>query len=169
MFLKNFRNFVTKTTTKSKRLTVVEKTKQFVQDIKDQGIDYKLKVEPFSNPDNKYPTLLNSDGEYSPETLTIAAWNLNGIRAVIKKGDLQLYLNEYQPDILCLSETKIDEKRFNKLDKSWLPEGYIDFWNFCKPPHAGYSGTAILTKYAPLNVTYGLGIPEHDAEGRVVT
>lgn len=59
------------------------------------------------------------------------------------------------------------------MDKSFLSlknsQEYMGFWNFCKPPHAGYAGTGFLTKYAPLNVSYGLGYPEHDAEGRIIT
>ena len=50
-----------------------------------------------------------------------------------------------------------------------VPQNYISFWDYCKPPHYGYSGSGILTKYSPLNVRYGIGIPEHDTEGRVVT
>lgn len=74
------------------------------------------------------------------------------------------------PDILCLNETLIDDITLEKLQvEHQLPKDYYSFWSCCKPPHRGYAGTAILTKYAPINVKYGLGIIEHDAEGRVLT
>ena len=92
---------------------------------------------------------------------TLISWNVNGIRAVLKKGFLD-FMSEYNPDVLCLQETKA---RPEQVDMDL--EGYHAYWNSAEKK--GYSGTAIFTKEEPLNVTYGLGIEEHDNEGRVIT
>ncbi|EAE5098588.1 exodeoxyribonuclease III, partial [Listeria monocytogenes] len=88
-------------------------------------------------------------------------WNVNGLRAAVKKGFLE-YFEEVDADIFCLQETKLQEGQI-ELD---LP-AYKDYWNYAVKK--GYSGTAIFTKVEPLSVQYGLGIPEHDTEGRVIT
>lgn len=95
----------------------------------------------------------------------IVNWNVNGIRSIIKKDFLK-DLKEMDPDILCLQETKagLDEVKLT-LE---LVEGYEVFINSSKA-RKGYSGTAILTKVPPINVTYDMGIDEHDQEGRVIT
>ena len=89
------------------------------------------------------------------------SWNVNGLRAVRKKGfdDIFLSLNA---DFFCIQETKLQEGQIN-LD---LP-GYESYW--CYAEKKGYSGTAIFTRRTPLSVSYNLGIPEHDSEGRVIT
>lgn len=89
------------------------------------------------------------------------SWNVNGIRACKDKGFLD-YFNEINADIFCLQETKLQEGQIN-LELN----GYHQYWNYAVKK--GYSGTAIFTKEEPLNVTYGLGIEEHDQEGRVIT
>ncbi len=89
------------------------------------------------------------------------SWNVNGIRACMGKGFMDFF-NEADADIFCLQETKMQEGQL-QLD---LP-GYHQYWNFAEKK--GYSGTALFTKKEPLNVTYGLGITEHDQEGRVIT
>lgn len=90
--------------------------------------------------------------------MKIISWNVNGIRAAIKKGFLD-YLKEESPDIICLQETKINEQ---------VPiEGYKTYWNYAEKK--GYSGTAVFTKQEPLNVTKDIGVVEHDKEGRVIT
>ncbi|MGL5348046.1 MAG: exodeoxyribonuclease III [Peptostreptococcaceae bacterium] len=89
------------------------------------------------------------------------SWNVNGIRACVEKGFLD-YFKEVDADIFCLQETKLQEGQIN-LDL----EGYYQYWNYAVKK--GYSGTAIFTKQKPLNVTYGIGIEEHDQEGRVIT
>lgn len=89
------------------------------------------------------------------------SWNVNGIRACLQKGFLE-YFNEVDADIFCLQETKCQDGQVS-LD---LP-GYYQYWNYAEKK--GYSGTAIFTKKEPLQVTYGMGIPEHDTEGRVIT
>lgn len=95
----------------------------------------------------------------------IVSWNVNGVRAIVKKGFLES-VAEMSPDILCLQETKAQlEDAQNAL--ALLPE-YKSYINYSKA-RKGYSGTAILTKEEPLSVTQDLGIEEHDQEGRVVT
>lgn len=89
------------------------------------------------------------------------SWNLNGLRAVIKKGFLE-YIEEQNPDIIGLQEIKLSE---GQLDLE-IP-GYNMYYNYAE--RKGYSGTAIFTKEKPINVTYGIGIEEHDNEGRVIT
>ncbi|MBR2843316.1 MAG: exodeoxyribonuclease III, partial [Lachnospiraceae bacterium] len=88
-------------------------------------------------------------------------WNVNGIRACMGKGFMDFF-NAIDADIFCLQETKMQEGQL-ELD---LP-GYYQFWNYAEKK--GYSGTALFTKEEPLSVTYGLGIEEHDKEGRVIT
>lgn len=89
------------------------------------------------------------------------SWNVNGLRACVGKGFLD-YFHEMDADIFCLQETKLQEGQI-ELD---LP-GYHQYWNYAEKK--GYSGTALFTKEEPLSVTLGLGIPEHDREGRVIT
>ncbi len=89
------------------------------------------------------------------------SWNVNGIRACKDKGFLDFFFKE-DADIFCLQETKMQEGQL-ELD---LP-GYLQYWNYAEKK--GYSGTAIFTKHKPLNVTYGMGIDEHDHEGRIIT
>jgi hypothetical protein len=89
------------------------------------------------------------------------SWNVNGLRAVIKKGFLE-YIEEQNPDIIGLQEIKLSE---GQLDLE-IP-GYNMYYNYAE--RKGYSGTAIFTKEKPINVTYGIGMEEHDNEGRVIT
>ena len=89
------------------------------------------------------------------------SWNVNGIRACMGKGFMDFF-NAIDADIFCLQETKMQEGQL-ELD---LP-GYYQYWNYAEKK--GYSGTALFTKEEPLSVTYGLGIEEHDKEGRVIT
>jgi exodeoxyribonuclease-3 len=89
------------------------------------------------------------------------SWNVNGIRACIKKGFMDFF-NEVNADIFCLQETKLSE---GQLDLNLSQ--YKQYWNYANKK--GYSGTAIFTKIEPLKVTYGMGIEEHDEEGRMIT
>ena len=89
------------------------------------------------------------------------SWNVNGLRACIKKGFLD-YFNEINADFFCLQEIKMSE---GQLDLEL--EGYETFYNYAQ--RKGYSGTAIFTKFKPLSVKYGMGIEEHDTEGRLIT
>lgn len=93
--------------------------------------------------------------------MKLISWNVNGIRACIQKGFLDIF-NELDADIFCIQESKLSEGQL-ELD---IP-GYYQYWNYAKKK--GYSGTAVFAKKEPVNVTYGLGIEEHDNEGRVIT
>ena len=89
------------------------------------------------------------------------SWNVNGIRACVKKGFLDFF-KEADADIFCIQETKMQEGQLD-LDL----DGYEQYWNYAVKK--GYSGTAVFTKERPLAVTYGMAIEEHDQEGRVIT
>lgn len=89
------------------------------------------------------------------------SWNVNGIRACVGKGFMDFF-NEIDADIFCIQESKMQEGQL-ELD---LP-GYHQYWNYAKKK--GYSGTAIFTKIKPISVSYGIGVEEHDKEGRVIT
>lgn len=89
------------------------------------------------------------------------SWNVNGLRACLQKGFLDSFY-ALNADFFCLQETKLQEGQIDlQLD------GYYQYWNYAQKK--GYSGTAIFTKYLPLAVTYGIGIPELDTEGRLIT
>ena len=93
--------------------------------------------------------------------MKLISWNVNGLRACLDKGFIE-FLNAENPDMICLQETK--------MQKEQMPteiEGYYQYWN--SADKKGYSGTAVFTKNEPINVTYGIGIDEHDHEGRVIT
>ena len=89
------------------------------------------------------------------------SWNVNGLRACCEKGFKESFV-ALDADFFCLQETKMQE---GQLDLEF--EGYRSYWNYAEKK--GYSGTAIFSRHAPLNVTYGLGLEEHDKEGRVIT
>ncbi len=91
----------------------------------------------------------------------LISWNVNGLRACVQKGFLD-YFREVDADIFCLQETKLQEGQI-ELDL----DGYYQYWNYAQKK--GYSGTALFTKEKPIEVTYGIGIEEHDKEGRVIT
>lgn len=89
------------------------------------------------------------------------SWNVNGLRAIMQKGFMDNF-NALDADIFCLQETKLQEGQID-----FAPEGYYGYWNYAEKK--GYSGTAIFSKIEPISVSYGLGIEEHDHEGRVIT
>lgn len=93
--------------------------------------------------------------------MKLISWNVNGIRACVQKGFLDFF-KEADADIFCIQESKMQEGQL-ELE---LP-GYHQYWNYAE--RKGYSGTAIFTKQEPLSVVYGMGIEEHDKEGRVIT
>lgn len=94
--------------------------------------------------------------------MKLVSWNVNGLRAVLRKNFLE-FLEQESPEILCLQETKC---RPEDVEMLW-PSSYQTHWNWAEKK--GYSGTAIFTRKRPLNVTRGIGIAEHDQEGRVLT
>ena len=91
----------------------------------------------------------------------IISWNVNGLRACVNKGFLDFF-KEIDADVFCVQETKLQEGQID-LDL----DGYHQYWNYAEKK--GYSGTAMFTKDEPLSVKYGIGIEEHDKEGRVIT
>ncbi len=93
--------------------------------------------------------------------MKLISWNVNGIRACCEKGFRESF-SALDADFFCLQETKMQA---GQLDLAF--EGYTSYWNYAEKK--GYSGTAIFSKRTPMNVTYGLGIEEHDHEGRVIT
>ncbi len=92
--------------------------------------------------------------------MKLISWNVNGLRAVLKKNFYE-FVNEADPDVLCIQETKMQEGQAEVE----LP-GYHKYW--CSAEKKGYSGTLTLTKEEPLNVTYNMGVDKHDHEGRIV-
>ena len=95
--------------------------------------------------------------------MKLLSWNVNGLRAVLGKG-FGGFMTDEQPDILCLQETKA------RPEQVQLPlelGGYHDYWNSAEKP--GYSGVAVFSREKPLAVSHGMGLPEHDTEGRVLT
>lgn len=93
--------------------------------------------------------------------MKLISWNVNGIRACVQKGFMEFF-QEADADIFCIQESKMQE---GQLDLHL--EGYHQYWNYADKK--GYSGTAVFTKQEPLSVQYGIGIDEHDHEGRVIT
>lgn len=93
--------------------------------------------------------------------MKLISWNVNGLRACVQKGFLD-YFKDADADIFCVQETKLQEGQI-ALDL----EGYEQYWNYAEKK--GYSGTAVFTKKTPLSVSYGIGMEEHDREGRVIT
>ena len=93
--------------------------------------------------------------------MKLISWNVNGLRACVGK-DFEQQFKALDADFFCLQETKMQA---GQLDISF--PGYTSYWNYADKK--GYSGTAIFTKHKPLDVTYGIGMDEHDHEGRVIT
>lgn len=93
--------------------------------------------------------------------MKLISWNVNGLRACVTKGFLD-YFHDADADIFCIQESKLQQGQIHlELD------GYFQYWNYAEKK--GYSGTAVFTKTEPLHVSYGIGIEEHDHEGRVIT
>ena len=95
------------------------------------------------------------------QKMKFISWNINGLRACVGK-DFENQFKELDADFFCLQETKMQE---GQLDLQF--EGYESYWNYAEKK--GYSGTVIYTKHKPLNVSYGMGVEEHDHEGRIIT
>lgn len=93
--------------------------------------------------------------------MKLISWNVNGLRACVQKGFLDFF-NEIDADVFCIQETKLQAGQIELA----LP-GYFQYWNYAEKK--GYSGTAVFTREEPISVRYGLGIEEHDKEGRVIT
>ena len=94
--------------------------------------------------------------------MRFVSWNVNGLRACAGKGEFDKAFTALDADFFCLQETKLQP---GQLDLEYL--GFTSYWNSAEKK--GYSGTAIYSRHEPLSVTYGIGVPEHDNEGRVIT
>ena len=94
--------------------------------------------------------------------MKLISWNVNGLRACLGKGDFEQAFNLLEADVFCLQETKLQA---GQLDLEF--PGYTSYWNYAQKK--GYSGTAIYTRVQPLSVTLGMGVEEHDQEGRIIT
>ncbi|CAO2182614.1 unnamed protein product [Urochloa humidicola] len=118
------------------------------------------------NPKTMRPPPLSKD----TRALKILSWNVNGLKALLKSRgfSVQQLAEREDFDVLCLQETKMQEKDVEVI-KDTLLDGYTNsFWT-CSVSKLGYSGTAIISRVKPLSIKYGLGVPDHDTEGRVVT
>ena len=93
--------------------------------------------------------------------MKLISWNVNGFRSCLGKGFAEFFA-EADADIFCIQETKMQEGQ-----AEFVPEGYYQYWNSAEKK--GYSGTAVFSKREPLSVRYGIGVPEHDTEGRAIT
>ena len=93
--------------------------------------------------------------------MKLVSWNVNGLRACMGKGFLD-FLRDADADVVCLQETKMQREQAD-----FSIDGYEEYWN--SAVKKGYSGTAVFTRQTPLAVSFGLGVPEHDTEGRVIT
>lgn len=93
--------------------------------------------------------------------MKLISWNVNGLRACVQKGFTE-YFEEVDADIFCIQESKLQEGQID-----FAPAGYYSYWNYAEKK--GYSGTAVFSKEEPLSVSYGMGIEQHDKEGRVIT
>ena len=93
--------------------------------------------------------------------MKLISWNVNGIRAAVNKGFMDFF-NQINADIFAIQETKMQEGQLELV-----LDGYYQYWNSAE--RKGYSGTAVFTRKKPINITYGIGIEEHDKEGRIIT
>ncbi|KAH7298993.1 hypothetical protein KP509_25G068700 [Ceratopteris richardii] len=112
--------------------------------------------------------------EVNDKSLKLISWNVNGLRALLKGGDnsygtiISKLAEQENFDVLCLQETKLQEKNVPAFKDAILPAYENSLWS-CSTSKLGYSGTAVISKIKPLSVTYGLGIAKHDNEGRLIT
>ena len=118
------------------------------------------------NPSKKeYPQFPNDVNK----KIKIVHWNVNGLRPLLRKRELDNLIQEEEPDFICFNETKIDYEVIEKLNLNNLfNKTYKSYW-YCPNEKKGYSGTGIMTKYQPISVKYGINVDKHDEEGRVLT
>jgi exodeoxyribonuclease III len=123
-------------------------------------------LESFVTAETNYDT---GDGKIDKDVIKISSWNINGLRAILGKNEIEKYVSKEKPDILCLNETKVDKEALdNEQIGKKMPKDYFQYWNCCKCSK-GYSGVAVFSLTKPLSVKADLGIPEHDQEGRTLT
>ena len=136
-------------------------------------INKRSKKAPSAPPGPVYDPEQMRKPAYAGKQLKVLSWNVAGLRALLKKGtsELDLLVTEEQPDVVCLQEHKLQQGKHCEDAEIALQSHFKDwniYWN-CSVAKKGYSGTAILSKEKPIQVTYGLGQDSHDEEGRVVT
>ena len=122
--------------------------------------NWQFNIPPHSTFNIQHSTFNIQHSTFS-QKMKFISWNINGLRACVGK-DFENQFKELDADFFCLQETKMQE---GQLDLQF--EGYESYWNYAEKK--GYSGTAIYTKHKPLNVSYGMGVEEHDHEGRIIT
>ena len=109
---------------------------------------------------------------FEGKKILISSWNVNGLRAFVKKPHFKKYMKDNSPDIICFNETKINLKTLSVATSNpnfdSTTSSYTKFWNFSSA-RKGYSGTSIFSKVPPIAITFGIGNQEHDLEGRVIT
>ena len=110
---------------------------------------------------------LTGDGKFNKPEIQIVSWNLNGIRAMIKKDHFLSYAGTDEFDVICFNETKLQDANIPDISLKFAMYGH-HYWS-CSKTKKGYSGVALLSKVKPISVAYGIGTPKHDGEGRVVT
>ena len=147
---------------KEKKLTISNQNKRKIQS--QLTLDFfGIKI-PKINNENLFENLTK---EKLPN-VKIICWNINGLRSIINKGDLQYLIEKEKPEILCLNETKIDLITLKKEKYELLfKKDYLTYWNFSNDKK-GYSGVSIFTKYKPIKIIYEMGIKKHDKEGRII-
>ncbi|VDI18129.1 AP endonuclease 1 [Mytilus galloprovincialis] len=160
---------------KKAQADVVEATTKKTTEAEDEPTTKKTKIEKKSSTastdlpddvDTSFPTQINPDAKTKDGrkfTKTIVSWNVNGVRAWLKKDGID-YLQKYKPDIFCIQETKCSQE---KLPASLKVPDYHSY--FSSGDTEGYAGTALYSKEKPINVTYGMGIKKLDDEGRLIT
>lgn len=160
---------------RKKAVTDVEATTKKTTEAEDEPTTKKTKIEKKSSTastdlpddvDTSFPTQINPDAKTKDGrkfTKTIVSWNVNGVRAWLKKDGID-YLQKYKPDIFCIQETKCSQE---KLPASLKVPDYHSY--FSSGDTEGYAGTALYSKEKPINVTYGMGIKKLDDEGRLIT
>ena len=105
--------------------------------------------------------------EFPSKNVSLWMWNVNGVGSVLKKGSLQEFIENADPDILCLNEIKTDSAKALDVFAKQLPEGYQHYWNCSEKK--GYAGTAIFSKVKPKAMDVHMGVSKHDQEGRIIT
>ena len=103
----------------------------------------------------------------NPKATRVVSWNVCGLRAQLRKGSFLQFLESFKPEVMCLNETMLQDKHIQEI-KAQIPKEYFSYW-FCSQAKKGYSGVAILSLKEPLNVTYGMGVTQHDQTGRTIT
>jgi exodeoxyribonuclease III len=148
------------------------KKKELIKDNENRSRSRRSRSRSASKEKDKIDQNIPSDGKFPEDkTIKIIHWNVNGFRPLLKKDELDKLIKEENPDFICINETKIDYDVIKSMNLSKLFENkhkYKSYWN-CSIEKKGYAGTAILTKYSPISVSYGMNIKKHDKEGRMIT